>query len=388
MEWLKNKTFSQEEKLQWLRLYRTENIGPISFFHLLKRYGSASEAIERLPEMTRWSKGTTQLRIPTLDEIKYEYQAHEAQGYHLISYMDPLYPSFLKEIQDAPPFMSAYGRLELLSGLNNHFAIVGSRNSSYAGKKITETLVEGLGKDNFVIVSGMARGIDTWAHKSALKTGTIAVLAGGIDVIYPLENRDLYYQIAESGLLLSEAPLGTPAQGSLFPRRNRIISGLSWGVLVIEAGIKSGSLLTARYALDQGRQIFAVPGHPLDPRSGGANSLLKQGAQLVEEVEDVLNEYVPYETKQAFAEESEEYRVSSSVEEISVKGVQEICKRLLEILSVPPVSLSELLEHLEISPPLLQAALVELEILGHIDRYPGGYVCLSPESDILKGDVA
>ena len=267
---------SSDEKLARLRLIRTPNIGPITFRQLLGRYGSAVEAINALPELakkggrkkplTAYAKSKAQAEIKALDKI----------GGHLLVCGDQSYPAALSHIEDAPPILMALGDISLLN--KKTFAIVGARNASLVGLKIAGNAAAKLGKAGYVIASGLARGIDGAVHSASITTGTIAVVAGGIDVVYPREHQTLYEQIVEYGLVISEMPLGTQPIARHFPPRNRIISGLSIGVLIVEATDRSGSLITARMANEQGREIFAVPGSPLDPRAKGPNSLIRDGA--------------------------------------------------------------------------------------------------------------
>lgn len=387
---------SYDEKIDWIRLARSENVGPISFFHLLRRYGSAREALDRLPSVARRSRGS--LRIPSISDAEREYEAHASKGFKIISYVDTEYPDALRNIPDSPPIISVRGRTELFSGAC--VAIVGSRGASCAGKQMADMLARRLSAKKFVIVSGLARGIDMCAHKGSVDYGTVAVLAGGVDVVYPPENRDLYNEIAEKGAVISEAPIGTQVSATLFPRRNRIISGISWGVVVVEAGLKSGSLITVKYALEQGRQVFAVPGHPLDARSRGVNSLIKDGAKVVEDVSDIIEEYKElfgYKGGFSLAEDSEEFGVfseDSADMRARICGCREnpqqmlplkddsdeiamACEALLKEISSVSIPFSDLLHVVRMSPSVLQAALVELEIDGLIVREPGGFIALN-----------
>lgn len=342
-----------------LRLARTENVGPISFFHLLKRYGSPEEALQRLPDIIRRAP----IRVPPLEDIYREIDMHEKKGLHLISYYDVSYPDVLKSLKDPPPFITASGRLELLS--RKAFAIVGSRNASQAGERLAGNLAHDLSAQKWVIISGLARGIDTAAHQASLEKGTIAVVAGGIEHIYPSENKKLYGAIVEKGLLISEDPLHQPPHGPLFLKRNRLISGLSWGVLVVEASIKSGALATAKYALDQGRSVFAVPGHPLDFRAKGCNKLLKQGAGLVENADDILSEYAAFSptiAKEPF------YDFLSPMD----AGCDDTTSSLiLNALNTVPIGVEELAHHLHLSVLEVQRSLMDMELNGEIERGPG-----------------
>lgn len=358
---------SEQDKIHLLRLARTENVGPISFFHLLKRYGDAQEALVRMAEVTRRSPP----KIPSLEDVKREIHEHATRGLLLISYYDPLYPLALKNLKDAPPFLSFSGRLELLNQVC--FSIVGSRNASQAGLRLATQFAEQLSHRKWVTVSGLARGVDGCVHKASIDhAGTVAVVAGGIGYVYPPEHKKLYHEIAEKGLLISEDPLNQPPYGALFPKRNRLISGLSWGVLVIEASLRSGSLLTARYAGDQGRTVFACPGHPLDFRAQGTNRLIKQGASLTETVDDIFSEYTS--TLRYMAEPFEdEYDTAPAI----IENAESVCKTIYDALTVVPVSVCELSITLSLSPSLVRACLVDMELNGEIERYPGDMVLRS-----------
>lgn len=373
----KTESFPEEKKVHWLRLLRTENIGPITFYHLLNRFGSAEEALKRLPDITNRAGRTSPLYIPSVKDVLKELEAYEKMGVHLIARCEALYPESLARISDAPPLINVMGRLELLK--KPSFAIVGARNASAIGRQLAENYAEYLAAADFVIVSGLARGIDTHAHKGALKTstGTIAVLPGGIDQVYPPENKALYRTISTEGLLISEVPLGTVPQANLFPRRNRLISGLSWGVLVVEAALKSGSLVTAHCAAEQGREVFAIPGNPMDPRARGTNDLIRQGAFLVQGVDDIIQEYrEKYHYQQMVAEEEEDfYGVFSSVYPTE-EDVRDIFHVLGNYLSFTPVAVDELVRLCQAPLPIVRAALVEMEIAGYVHHSSGDRVAL------------
>lgn len=271
------------EKRDWLRLIRTPTIGPVAFSSLLGRYGSASKALEALPTLTRRKSIT----LPPIEAVEAELAAHEARGIRLIAACEPDYPPLLRALDPAPPILSFWGDLSFLH--KPCVAIVGSRNASAIGQRFARQIAGELGEAGLTIVSGLARGIDTSAHHGALETGTAAVLGGGVDHIYPKQNSELFDALTHKGCLVSESPLGHRATARDFPRRNRIISGLSLGVIVIEAAERSGTLITARYALEQNREVMAAPGSPLDPRTKGCNRLIRQGAHLIESAEDIIN---------------------------------------------------------------------------------------------------
>ncbi|HEX9702366.1 MAG TPA: DNA-processing protein DprA, partial [Rhodospirillales bacterium] len=282
-------TLSDAEKLAWLRLIRTDNVGPITFRRLLERFGSAARALDALPDLARRGGRAQGLKPRAKAEAEAEIEAVRACGARLLAWGEPDYPPLLAHVEDAPPLLSVLGHAGLLN--KKAIAVVGARNASINGCRFAERLARDCGQGGLLVVSGMARGIDAAAHKGGLATGTLAVLGGGIDVIYPKENADLYRRIVGEGVLVSEVAPGTQPQARHFPRRNRLISGVSRGVVVVEASPRSGSLITARMALEQGRDVFAVPGAAMDPRARGTNHLIRQGAILTESAEDVLSAF-------------------------------------------------------------------------------------------------
>ena len=279
---------SAAEKLDWLRLIRSENVGPITFYRLLERFGSAAAALQALPALARSGGRHRAIKVCPRAAAEREIEALQKTGACLVALGEATYPPALAHIEDAPPLIAVLGHGHLLAE-KPAVAVVGARIASLNGQRFARRLAAGLGKGDLVVVSGLARGIDASAHAGALETGTAAVLAGGVDVAYPRENARLYEEIAARGALISEAAPGTVPQARHFPRRNRLISGMSRGVVVVEASPRSGSLITARMALEQGREVFAVPGSPLDPRARGTNGLIRQGAILTESAEDVLS---------------------------------------------------------------------------------------------------
>src|SRR5262245_36476573 len=279
-------TLTDAERLDRLRLIRSENVGPVTFRSLLRRFGSARAAIEALPELARRGGRTAPLRICAAAQAEQELIAADRIGARLLTADEADYPETLAAIYDAPPLLYLRGDVALLR--RKAVAIVGARNASANGRRLAEDIARDLGAAGFVVVSGLARGIDHAAHRGSLDSGTVAVVAGGIDIAYPPDNEELQREIARRGVLVAEMPPGTVPQAKHFPRRNRLISGLSLGVLVVEAALQSGSLITARMALEPGRDGLAVPGSPLDPRCRGANNLLRQGAILAEGAADVI----------------------------------------------------------------------------------------------------
>ena len=285
-------TLGDGERLACLRLIRSENVGPVAFRTLVNHYGGAEAALEALPDLARRGGRRRPSRICPPDRARRELDAATAIGATPIFTIEPGYPAVLAALDHPPPLLYIKGQSGLLNDQPT-IAIVGSRLCSAAGAAFTRTISGELGRAGFVVVSGLARGIDAAAHDASLPTGTIAVLAGGLDNVYPPEHRQLYDRISEAGTLVSERPPGFQPRGKDFPRRNRIISGMAYGVLVVEAARRSGSLTTARFAGEQGREVFAVPGHPLDPRAEGTNQLIKSGARIVTTAEDIAADLAP-----------------------------------------------------------------------------------------------
>lgn len=361
---------SDEQRLDWLCLIRSDNIGPRTFRTLINHYGGARAALNALPELARRGGALKPARIFPRDEAEREVAAARRLGISFIALGEPDYPSRLRMIDDPPPLIAVRGKLAALS--LPMVAMVGSRNASAAGVKFTERLARELGEAQFVIVSGLARGIDAAAHRASLPSGTLAVLAGGHDRIYPAEHADLLDAILESGAAITEMPLGWEPRARDFPRRNRLISGLSLGVMIVEAARRSGSLITARMALEQGREVFAVPGSPLDPRAEGTNGLLKQGATLVTEAADVINVLRPIlgQSIALPAEEPESVKVA-----LSEPGTDERA-RVLGLLGPTPVAIDDLVRLSGSSPAIVRTVLLELEIAGRLERHGGALVSL------------
>jgi DNA processing protein len=365
---------SQSEKLARLKIIRSCFIGPAIFWDLISKYGSGENALHALPVLAK-STGRA-LKLCSDEEIEREQEALESIGAELVFLEDELYPPLLRTIPDPPPLLTFLGKRETILSFRrrNFISVVGSRNASLHGSKFCTSLCKELGNHGIVIVSGLARGIDTCAHIGSLKTGTIAILAGGINVIYPQENEKLYKEIAESGCIFTEMPFNTATQPQLFPRRNRIIAGISYGTVVIEAAEQSGSLITARMALEYGREIFAVPGSPLDPRSIGCNLLLKDGATLINGARDILDNLENQKIiRESFlCEERAEFSAK-----ISSRDLEKIRKQILEFLSATPITIDELILSLKVSPQEVLAALIELELSNKISRLHGQRVCLT-----------
>lgn len=367
---------SHRERLDRLRLIRTENVGPMTFRQLLERFGSAERAIETLPELARRGGRRRALSVPSTSAAEREIDANTRHGAELVVFGDPVYPAALAAIEDAPAAFSLIGHAFLPS--QRSVAVVGARNASANGRRLAASLAGDIGSGGYAVASGLARGIDGSAHQGALETGTVAVVAGGIDVIYPPEHGELYRRIAEAGAIIAEQPVGTTPQARHFPSRNRIIAGLSLGVLVVEAATRSGSLITARRALDQGREVFAVPGSPLDPRCAGANGLIKEGAAfLVESARDVLDVLDGLPDRNLGEPSGRGWEGSYPAEPFDSSGIavdDEVRCQVLEALGSEPVAVDEVIRGCQLSAPVVATVLLEAELAGLIDRHPGNQI--------------
>lgn len=365
---------SSEERLNRLRLIRSRNVGPATFHALMAHFETAREALAAIPDLARRGGRGRAIHLTPQNEVEQEIEALDKLGGRLIAWGEEDYPLALAAIPDPPPVIQILGSLDLLK--RDCLGVVGARNASAAGRQFAREISTALGQQNLVIVSGMARGIDTAAHEGALVTGTVAVVAGGIDVVYPPENETLYGEMAVHGAVISEQPLGTRPTARHFPPRNRLISGLSLGVLVVEAAPRSGSLITARMALEQGRTVFAVPGSPLDPRYRGTNGLIRDGAVLTETATDILDQLgaMTAPTAQNIIGPEKDYEILDIADEKEAQDGQEV---LLELLSPVPVSIDELLRRCQLSPAVVITALLELELAGRLERHPGNRVSLT-----------
>jgi DNA processing protein len=361
------KRLTHSQRLAWLRLIRSENVGPATFRALVNQFGGAERALEALPMLSRRG-GRADIHLYREEDAEAELAAAETLGAELVAIGEPGYPPALAETDAPPPLLYVKGVLDL--AMTPIVAMVGARNGSAIGQKFTRGLAVDLGLEGFVIASGLARGIDTAAHLAALERGTIAVLAGGIDSVYPPENEDLHRAIGEKGLLLTERPPGFSPRGKDFPRRNRLISGVSRGVIVVEAAERSGSLITARFAAEQGREVFAVPGSPLDPRSAGTNNLLKQGATLVTNVRDVLDALAPILGR---PQRPPPVELASSDEEDTPEPLPDIRpserERIVGALGPSPVDIDELIRATGIETRKVHVVLLELDLAGRLQRH-------------------
>jgi DNA processing protein len=360
---MKRRTLTGGERADWLRLSRTRGIGPITFFHLLERYGAAADVLADLPALAK-KAGGKEVSAPPLDDIKREIEATQKIGAAHLAACEPDFSTCLAAIDAPPPVISVRGRRALLQ--QQAIAMVGARDASAAGRRMARDLARDLGQAGYVVVSGMARGVDGEAHAAAIDTGTVACIAGGIDQIYPPQHDQLYALLTERGCLVSEAPLGYVAQARDFPKRNRVISGLSLATIVVEAAERSGSLITARFALEQGREVMAVPGSPLDPRCRGTNRLIKQGAALIEGVDDVLQAMEGIQPP-AFDEPYSEHFDSKDANIPSA-----LLRAVREALSPTPMRVEEIARAVDAPHRLVLAALAELELAGEAVTHVGG----------------
>ena len=374
---MKDNILGERDLFHWLRLARSFNVGNKTFFDLLSMYGSAYAALQALPGLASRG-GRRNFKPCKVEYIEQEIHNVKKFGAELIPYCDPRYPKLLKQISDSPPVITVFSHNFDLYNTKTTLSVVGARNASINSHNFTKKIVAELSNKQFVIVSGLARGIDTVAHQTSCKTGTVAVVAGGIDSFYPPENRDLLYQIKdEGGAIITEMPYGTVPKGQHFPMRNRIISGMSYGTLIVEATLGSGSLITARYALEQNREVFAVPGFPSYPGSKGTNHLLKQGANLVETSDDIV------EILSSIVEEHDfnnqyvrDYRSVDFVSSMhwSDRELSEARKKIMDILNSDPVSINDIVEFTSYPVSLVIVIIVELELAGKVVRNIGNQV--------------
>lgn len=386
------------EVLACLRLIRTDNVGPVTFRELINHYGGATRALEALPDIVRRAGSRRPMRVFPVDAAEAELDAARQAGSHPVFTIEPGYPSALAAIDAPPPLIYAKGRADLLQ--RPSVAIVGSRQCSAAGTKVAAMFARQLGAAGFTVTSGLARGIDGAAHTAALASGTIAVLAGGVDVLYPPEHALLYESIAARGCLISERPPGFRPRGQDFPRRNRIISGIALGVVIVEAAARSGTLVTARYAAEQGRDVFAVPGHPLDPRAEGTNNLIKKGATLVTSADDViealeplsgLNEGAVSLRWRPVADPPAAFQIATDPNthlRAASGGTQDVgegeLQSVLQALGPAPVDVDAIQLSTGLPARSVQIALMELDIAGHIARPGPGLIArkdIGPEVD-------
>ena len=363
-----------EQHIDWLRLIRSPNIGPRTFQALINHFGGARAALQALPSLARRGGSSGAVQICSREDAERELAAAKKLGVALVALGEAGYPPRLQMIDDAPPLLTIRGQMRALA--LPMVAVVGSRNASGAGLKFTQRIARELGEAGFVVASGLARGIDAAAHAASLATGTIAVLAGGQDRIYPSEHATLLDSILPAGAALSEMPMGWEPRGRDFPRRNRLISGLSLGVVIVEAAKRSGSLITARFALEQGREVFAVPGSPLDPRAEGTNGLIKQGATPVTETADIVSVLQPIMEEKKFPVREPDAEFPDGADDGDGDPAPDERARIVSLLGPAPVQIDDLVRLSKSSPAVVRMVLLELEIAGRLERHGGGLVSL------------
>ena len=368
-------TITASERLARLRLAMSDNVGPATWHQLVSHYGSAAAAIEILPELASRAGAGRRVRLYPADRAERDLELTRKAHGQLITFGEPAYPYMLAQTGQPPPVLFAAGDIKRLN--SPCCAIVGSRSASANGRRFARDLSIALGQAGWTVVSGLARGIDTAAHEAALTAGTVAVMATGLDVIYPAENADLAASIAGSGCLVTEMPPGTQPRAELFPRRNRIIAGLSAGVAVVEAALRSGSLITARLANEMGREVFAMPGSPYDPRSQGTNRLIQDGATLLGaagEITTLLPGYSPagrQRPEAAIMAEAPVWQGSAA------DGISETTRQtVLELLGPDPVEIDLLIRESGLDSRQVQEILIELDLAGRLERHPGQRVSL------------
>ncbi|TIT25144.1 MAG: DNA-protecting protein DprA [Mesorhizobium sp.] len=363
---------SDRQRLSWLRLIRTPNVGPASFRDLINRFGSAEAALSILPELMISGGAKKIARIPSIAEAEAELEAARRAGARFVGIGEADYPPLMKSMDHPPPLLAVRGNSAVFR--LPAVAIVGARNASLAGIKMARMLATDLGRDGYGIVSGLARGVDTAAHQGSLSTGTIGVLAGGLDLPYPPENAGLCDEIAErGGAIISEMPFGWQPRAQDFPRRNRLVAGAALGLVVVEAAQRSGSLISARLAGEMGRLVFAVPGSPLDPRAAGTNGLLKDGATLVTEAADITSAIAPlvgvWTPRTSPLEEPPDFSATPPPRE-------DDRDRVVEALGPTPVAVDEIIRHTGLHPAQVFMVLLELDLAGRLERHAGGNVSL------------
>lgn len=382
-------TLNDEQRLNWLRLIRSENVGPATFRDLINHFRSAGAALEALPELTAKNNTGRRIKIASRESAERELDAAQRCGARFIGMGEPDYPSILRNIDYPPPLLCIRGNTDTFK--KTSIAIVGSRNASISGIKLTSRFASELGHAGFVIVSGLARGIDTSAHKHSLETGTVAVFAGGIDTIFPEENTSLARSIIDNdGLLVSEMPVGLKPRSQDFPKRNRLIAGLCEATLVIEAAKRSGSLISARLANEAGRGVFAIPGSPLDPRSEGANWLIKQGATLATNPQDIIDDILVttertnkldeaddlFSYQEDAFEQAKDGNLEGSATSTMEKSNAEVRERIEAALGPSPVEIDDIIRFANATPGQVQMVIVELSLAGKIERHSGNRVSI------------
>ena len=367
---------TDRQRLAWLRLIRSDNVGPATFRDLINHFGSAELALEALPELSRRGGSTRPVRVASREDAVAELEFATRFGARFVGIGEPDYPSALRQVEGAPPVIAVKG-----NGAPLHhpaIGIVGARNCSVAGAKFAAMIARDVGRAGYTIVSGFARGIDTSAHRASLDTGTVAVLAGGLDKPYPPENEPLIAELLDAnGLLLTEMPFGWEPRAKDFPRRNRLIAGISLGLVVTEAAARSGSLITARYAGNFGRLVFAVPGSPLDPRSEGANGLIKDGATLITGASDVIEAMAPLTRMDLFSPQQISEPIIEDDRAMAIPPSETDRDAIVTGLGPAPIEIDELIRHTGLPAQSVYLVLLELDLAGRLYRHPGGRISLA-----------
>ncbi|MBA5724574.1 DNA-processing protein DprA [Candidatus Liberibacter sp.] len=369
---------TDDQRISWLRLIRSDNVGPATFREMINYFGSAEQALEMIPELSRRGGRTKSIRICSQEEAEKEFERAESFGARFVALSEPDYPPALRYIDSPPPLLAVKGNIHITT-TKPAISIVGTRNPSIGGIKFTEMITREIAREDYIIVSGLALGIDTTAHRASLQTGTIVAMAGGLDCVYPPENSKLLEEIWNgSGLAISEMPFGCEPRAHDFPRRNRLIAGVGLGLVVIEAAKRSGSLITARLSGEFGRLVFAVPGSPLDRRCEGTNELIKDGAILITSAHDVLQNLQPQIDKNFFSSSSS----STYIEDIDVANANAPdCEhderiKIAQALSCVPVHVDDIIQHAGVEAPIVYLVLLELDLVGRLCHHPGGMVSL------------
>lgn len=372
----KGVALTDRQRLAWLRLIRSDNVGPATFRDLINHFGSAETALEALPELSRRGGSTRPVRVATREEALAEIDFATRFGARFVGIGEPDYPAALRQIEGAPPVIAIRGGAAPLR--QPAVGIVGARNCSVSGAKFAAMIARDVGRAGYTVVSGFARGIDTAAHRASLETGTVAVLAGGLDQPYPPENEPLIAELlSANGLLLSEMPFGWEPRAKDFPRRNRLIAGISLGLVVTEAAARSGSLITARYAGNFGRLVFAVPGSPLDPRSEGANGLIKDGATLITGAADIVEAMAPLTRRDLFSPQQISEPIIEDEREMALPPSENDRDRIVTALGPSPIEIDELIRHTGLPAQSVYLVLLELDLAGRLYRHPGGLISLA-----------
>jgi len=374
---------TKAQKLDWIRLTRSENVGPVTFLRLLERFGTPANALQAIPELSKRGGSKRVIKVCSVEDAQKEIEAAQLCDAVFVAYGSTEYPALLANIHDPPPFLWVRGNTALLS--QKSVGIVGARNSSAAGSRFAAHIARALTDHDYCVVSGLARGIDAAAHASVLNNNgmTVSAVAGGVDVVWPPETGAIAERIWQEGASVSEMPIAQQPRNRHFPRRNRIIAGVSRGIIMVEAAQKSGSLITARYALDQGREVLAVPGSPLDARAAGCNDLIRKGATLIRNIDDVLESLSHWDTLSDSKSMAEPTRGFQTMPPISPAeaDLERGRDAIITLLSPTPTLVDDIITQSGASVPIVQSILLELDLAGRLERHRGGYVSLNTIPD-------